>query len=110
MFSIMFLILATKGFGMLKIFAGLYWACYISALNSTPQFLMTACSLNCTRDRDGQSAFFFKPKQVELDLRASVQCIQVFLTLLQPFTLCICHCLRWVCCYAEHMLISYAWL
>ena len=58
MFSIMFLILATKGFGMLKVSARLYWACYISALNSTPQFLMTTCSLNCTCDRDGQSAFF----------------------------------------------------
>lgn len=32
---------------------------YISALNSTPAFLVTTCSLNCTCDGDRQSPLFF---------------------------------------------------
>lgn len=83
---------------------------YISALNSTPAFLVTTCSLNCTCDGDRQSPLFFWPKEVQFDLRASVKCIQVLFTLLQPFTIYICHHWYWVCRYAEHVLISYAGL
>lgn len=55
---------------MPKTFAELYWTSYISGFYP-PRFLMTTCSLNCACDRDGQSALF-QPKQVDLELRASI--------------------------------------
>ena len=40
----------------LKVFARFFWACYISTVNSTLRFLMTACSLNRAWTWDGQKS------------------------------------------------------